>query len=287
VNGRVVLAIHGGAGPLPSDAGARAEAERALADALGVGRRILDGGGPALDAVEAAVAAMEASGCFNAGRGAVVDRDGAVTLDAAIMDGATQATGAVAAVAGLASAIRAARLVMDRTPHVLLVGPAADRFALDAGVAVAPPGYFRRAPAADQGTVGAVAHDRNRRLAAATSTGGLAGKLPGRVGDSALAGAGTWADAGCAVSATGAGEYFIRAAFASRLAWSVGELRLPVAAAAERALAEVVRLGGRGGCIAIDAAGNVAMPFSTPVMYRGVAADGDPPRIQVVRREIS
>jgi beta-aspartyl-peptidase (threonine type) len=282
------LAIHGGAGQPPAGGDeARAAAERALGEALRAGWAILAAGGPALDAVEAAVALMEASGCFNAGRGAVADRDGGVSLDATIMDGATRATGAVAAVEKVTSAIAAARRVMERTPHVLLAGPGGDAFALAEGVPAASPGYFLRRPAvaATPGTVGAVALDADGRLAAATATGGIAGKLPGRVGDSAVPGAGTWADGACAVSATGTGEMFIRAAFAHQIAWRVGRAAEPLAEAARRALEEVRALGGAGGCVAVDAAGNVAMPFSTPVMYRGViggsVGTGDQPSPQI------
>ena len=278
---KVVLAIHGGAGGPPADDDARVDAERALAAALGAGWAVLAGGGAALDAVQAAVASMEGSGCFNAGRGAVVNRDGGVSLDAAIVDGATRAAGAVAAVERLAGAIAAARLVMDRTPHVLVAGPGAEALALAAGLPAAPPGYFRRAQVASAGTVGAVARDATGRLAAATSTGGITGKLPGRVGDSALIGAGTWADDRCAVSATGWGEYFIRTAFAHDIAVGVGRLGLPLAEAARQALDGVVALGGHGGCIAVDTAGEIAMPFSTVVMYRGVIDADGPPRVAV------
>jgi beta-aspartyl-peptidase (threonine type) len=270
--------IHGGAGKAPKDEPARAEAERALEAALAAGWAILNGGGMALDAVEVAVASMEASGCFNAGRGAVADRDGRVTLDAAIMDGTTRATGAVAAVEKLARAIPAARLVMDRTAHVLLVGASADAFALAGGVPPAAPGYFRAARAAEAGTVGAVALDGAGRLAAATATGGLAGKLPGRVGDSALVGAGTWADGRCAVSATGSGETFIRAAFAAQIAHGLATGGRSLVEATGTALADVVGLGGHGGCIAVDVDGNAVMPFTTEVMYRGIVTPGELPR---------
>lgn len=271
---------------MPGDASARDVREHELAVALKAGWDVLSSGGRALDAVEQAVASMERSGCFNAGRGADPDASGAVTLDAAIMDGATRAAGAVGDVAKLASAIAAARLVMDRTQHVLLVGPAADAFALAAGAAPAPPGYFSHAGHGAShetapGTVGAVALDLAGHLAAATSTGGLSGKLPGRVGDSAIVGGGTWADASCAVSATGRGEFFVRTAFAHQVACGVLHLALPLAEAVRRALADVVALAGSGaaagGCIAIARDGEIAMPFSTATMYRGVIdADGTP-----------
>jgi L-asparaginase / beta-aspartyl-peptidase len=286
---RPVLAVHGGAGSVPPDAAACAQAEHELGVALLAGQRVLAGGGRALDAVEAAVAHLERCGCFNAGRGAVADRDGDVTLDGAIMDGASRAAGGVAATARVASAIAAARLVLERTPHVLLAGPAADRFALEAGAEPATPGYFLRArpgatgaavsSAPTPGTVGAVALDRRGHLAAATATGGLAGKLPGRVGDSPLPGAGIWADERCAVSATGTGELFIRAAFAHQLACGIAYLGLEPVEAARRALADVTILGGAGGCIVLGRDGTVAAPFTTAIMYRGtITADG-PPRV--------
>jgi beta-aspartyl-peptidase (threonine type) len=281
-----VLVVHGGAGKAADNEADRREGERALAAALAAGWAILRAGGPSLDAVEAAVAHMEASGCFNAGRGAVADRDGGVSLDATIADGRTRTVGAVAAVTRVASAIAAARLVKERTTHVLLAGPAADAFALGAGALPAAPGTFLRARASEAGTVGAVARDAAGALAAATSTGGLAGKLPGRVGDSALLGAGTWADDRCAVSATGSGEHFIRAAFASDVARSVARLGLSLDAAVTRGLAEVVALGGHGGCVALDDAGNVAMPFSTAAMYRGLVDGDGPPRVASLPGEL-
>jgi beta-aspartyl-peptidase (threonine type) len=281
-----VLVVHGGAGKAADNEADRREGERALAAALAAGWAILRAGGPSLDAVEVAVAHMEASGCFNAGRGAVADRDGGVSLDATIADGRTRTVGAVAAVTRVASAIAAARLVKERTTHVLLAGPAADAFALRAGALPAAPGTFLRARASEAGTVGAVARDAAGALAAATSTGGLAGKLPGRVGDSALLGAGTWADDRCAVSATGSGEHFIRAAFASDVARSVARLGLSLDAAVTRGLAEVVALGGHGGCVALDDAGNVAMPFSTAAMYRGLVDGDGPPRVASLPGEL-
>jgi beta-aspartyl-peptidase (threonine type) len=285
---RPLLAVHGGAGNVQADAPARTAREREVKVALKTGWAVLSSGGRALDAVEQAVASMERSGCFNAGRGADPDASGTVTLDAAIMDGATRAAGAVGAVAKLATAIAAARIVMDRTQHVLLVGPAADDFALAAGVAPAPPGYFSNAgrgtahvPA--PGTVGAVALDGMGHLAAATSTGGLSGKLPGRVGDSAIVGGGTWADESCAVSATGRGEFFIRTAFAHQVASGMVHLALPLDEAVRRALADVVALAGSGaaagGCIAIASNGEIAMPFSTAFMVRGIIDGAGIPRV--------
>lgn len=272
-----VLVIHGGAGAAPATSEARRAAEVALASALANGWAVLSAGGAAIDAVEVAVASLEESGCFNAGAGAVADADGGVTLDAAVMDGARRTVGAVAAVTNVRAAVRAARLVMDETSHVLLAGAGAERFAAEHGVALAPAGYFqkmRQRPVSNAGTVGAVARDVAGHLAAATATGGVSGKLPGRVGDSPLAGAGVWADARCAVSATGTGEFFIRAAFAHRIACEMELAGRSLEDAADRALVEVTSLGGTGGCIAVDRQGRVAMPLSTPAMYRGVVDAG-------------
>lgn len=276
MSSRFVLLIHGGAGALQPGADDAPAVHAALRAAAGAGRDVLAAAGRALDAVVAAVASLESSGEFNAGRGAVRATDGSVSLDAALMDGGSRAAGAVAALSGYASAIGVARLVLERTAHVLLAGEGAARFAAESGVPLAPPGLFRpsargRSPAAGHhGTVGAVARDADGAFAAATSTGGVPGKLPGRVGDSPLIGAGTYADACCAVSATGTGETFIRTVFAHRVATLVGAGR-PVVEAAEAALAEVTALGGHGGCIALDAAGERALPFTTPGMFRAVA----------------
>lgn len=281
-----VLAIHGGAGEPPTDEAARAAAERALAAALRAGWAVLAAGGAALDAVERAVAAMEQSGVFNAGRGAVADRNGGISLDATIMNGRTRAAGAVAGVTRVGNAIAAARLVMDRTSHVLLIGPAADELAIAGGVPEVARGYFIKPAAPSPGTVGAVGRDASGQLAAATSTGGIRGKLPGRVGDSAVVGAGTWADARCAVSATGTGELFIRAAFGHEVAAGMARSGLTLVDAVDAALADVTSLGGRGGCVAVDADGLVVMPFTTAVMYRGVVEGEDPPRVGTFAGEL-
>jgi len=247
----------------------------ALDAALDAGGRVLSGGGAALDAVEQAVRALEASGVFNAGKGILAALDGGEPeLDAAIMDGRTRAAGAVGALVGFAHPISVARLVAEQTPHVLLVSGGAAAFAARVGVTRAPAGYFVPAgaaippPARPADTVGAVALDAAGVLAAATSTGGVAGKLPGRVGDSPVIGAGTYADARCAVSTTGTGELFVRAVFAFRVATLI-EQGQPVEEAAARGLAEVGALGGRGGCLVLDAGGDLAMPFSSAGMFRG------------------
>jgi len=261
----IQLAVHGGAGTPPKDLPA---SRIALAAAVRAGRTVLSAGGPALDAVCAAVRVLEASGCFNAGRGAVRDTSGQITLDAALMAGHTRRAGAVACVQNLCSPIHAARLVMERTRHVLLVGAGADAFARSQGAVEAPPDWFV-APQlkAAHGTVGAVARDLFGHCAAATSTGGIDDKAPGRVGDAPLIGAGTWADGRCAVSATGLGEFFIRSAFAHRLAVEV-ERGQPLHHAGATALADMVSLGGEGGAIAVG--GDASwLDFSTVAMARG------------------
>jgi isoaspartyl peptidase/L-asparaginase-like protein (Ntn-hydrolase superfamily) len=280
-----LLAVHGGAGSAPRDED-HAELRRALAESLRAGFAILARGGSALDAVESAVVVLEDHPLFNAGLGAALTAEGGVELDAAIMDGRTRAAGAVACVRGLANPVRAARLVLERSPHVLLVGPGAEAFAAAHGVPRVDPASLvtpaRRAdlaPGAERlagssgGTVGAVARDAAGHLAAATSTGGVARQLPGRVGDSPVIGAGTWADdATCAVSATGAGEAFVRAAFAHEVDARMRLLGEALEPACRAALERVAALGARGGCVAVDRAGRIALPFTSASMPRGWAA---------------
>jgi len=257
-----------------------------LQAALDAGWNVLSRGGTALDAVQAAVLVMEDSGAFSAGKGAVQDCEGQVTLDAALMNGKDQRAGAVAAVPWLRNPIAAARMVMERTPHVLLVGPGAETFLRSQGVGQQDTGYFSPAhsAAAKQGTVGAVALDEAGNLAAATSTGGTPAKLPGRVGDSPLIGAGTFANKTCAVSATGQGEFFIRTVFAYRVAAAV-EQGATVQDAGNAALQAVARLGGEGGAIALTAQGDWAAPFITLGMFRG-HADAQGKRVAIFPNEI-
>jgi len=289
-----VIAIHGGAGTVDR---ARMTARRerefldALTAALEAGYAVLGRGGKSLDAVVAAVIVLEDSPLFNAGRGAVFNAAGRHELDAAVMDGATGRAGAVAAVRRVKNPVLAARAVMERTPHVLLTGSAADRFARAAGLTLVPPDYFSTtaravalararaqaaASAADRhGTVGAVALDAAGNLAAATSTGGFTNKLPGRVGDTPVVGAGTYAEnATCAVSATGSGEHFMRAVAAHDVAARMRYRDATLAQAARGALARVTALGGDGGLIAVDCSGRIAMPFASEGMYRGWAING-------------
>jgi beta-aspartyl-peptidase (threonine type) len=289
---RYALAIHGGAGTAPR-ALMSAERERryraGLEAALDGGFAILERGGSALDAVTAAVRMLEDDACFNAGHGAALTRDGAAELDAAIMDGRQLRAGAVASVRHVKNPVELARRVMEKSRHVLLVGAGAEEFALEEGLALVPNHYFRTAERIEQleseqrgrrvsdlvpasaGTVGAVARDADGDLAAATSTGGLTNKRPGRVGDSPIIGAGTYAKNGvCAVSATGHGEYFIRAVAAHHVCAAVEYRNMSLEQAMRELLHEILAaLGGDGGLIAIDARGRVVMDFSTEGMFRG------------------
>jgi beta-aspartyl-peptidase (threonine type) len=292
----IALAVHGGAGSPPAGADAD-EMRRALAESLRAGHAVLAAGASALDAVEAAVAVLESHPLFNAGRGAALTAAGGVELDAAVMDGRSRAAGAVACVRGIENPVRVARIVLERTPHVLLVGPGAEAFAAAHGVpTVDPAALVTSARWADLerarhvhslrpqggGTVGAVARDAAGHLAAATSTGGMTNQLPGRVGDSPIVGAGTWADdATCAVSATGAGEAFVRAAFAHEVDARMRLAGASLDEACREALRRVGELGARGGCVAVDAAGRVALPFTSAAMPRGTMGERGEPRVAI------
>ena len=299
----IAIVIQGGAGVIerakmtPAN---EASYGAGLAAALDAGYDVLERGGTSLDAVTAAVRIMEDDPQFNAGRGAVLDHDGDAELDAAIMDGAGPRAGAVAAVLHVKNPIELARLVMERSPHVLLVAEGAEDFALEQGMALVPRGYFRteprereleearRAEAAhaagtpttravasgaenSMGTVGAVALDRSGNLAAATSTGGLTNKHRGRVGDSPLIGAGTYANnESCAASGTGQGEYYIRQVVAYDVCALALYRHLTLAQAAHEVIhVKLRRNGGEGGVIALDRAGNIAMDFNSAGMFRG------------------
>jgi len=286
-----VLAVHGGAGRiLPEEFSAHraAAARRGLGQSLTAGMAVLREGGSALDAVVAAVAVLEDDEQFNAARGAVLTAAGGVELDAAVMDGATHQAGAVACGSEIRNPVLAARAVLERTPHVLLSGPGAHDLARREGLASAAAEWFvtplrrrqlaaylrsgRAAPDSTGGTVGAVALDGNGHLAAATSTGGTTGQLPGRIGDTPLIGAGTWADdRSCAVSATGDGEALILSVFAHEVDALVRLAGLSLGAACCQALRTAEARSGAGGCIAVGPDGTVTMPFTSAGMFRGAA----------------
>ena len=285
------LVVHGGAGSqriAHDDPVHEAKARAGLADALEAGSAILDRGGSAVDAVEAASRILEEDCCFNAGRGSVLTEQGEVELDAAIMDGSMRAAGAVAGMKTTRAPISLARRLMEQGPHVFLSGAAADRFAASAGIEQVANDFFilperRRqleealAAGADAdpikyGTIGAVATDRQGNVAAATSTGGITAKRWGRVGDTPLIGAGTYADnRSAAVSATGSGEFFIRAVAAHQLAERIRIGGQSLQAALDSVLDDIRSLGGKGGLIAVAADGEAAWGFTTPAMYRGMA----------------
>ncbi len=292
---RWTLVIHGGAGIIEKDritpeqeAGVRAGLEAALT----AGSAVLDRGGSAIDAVQAAVQVLEDDPHFNAGRGAVFTWEGRNELDAAIMDGKRRAAGAVAALTTTRHPVAAARAVMEKSPHVLLAGSGAEQFAREQGLEQVDNDWFATAERRGQldkmkandkldwfdvdlkyGTVGAVAMDAEGHVAAATSTGGLTGKRWGRVGDTPVIGAGTYADdRACAVSATGAGEFFIRAGVAHEICARVRFKGETLQAAADTVMAEVKALGGTGGVILTGPDGTMAWSFNTPGMYRGRAA---------------
>ena len=272
------IAVHGGAGVMRRDKPG-AQHRAVLEQALQAGFAILRSGGASLDAVTAAVVVLEDSPLFNAGRGACFNADGEIEMDASVMEGKQLRAGAVAAVRHIRNPILAARMVMEKTRHVLLAGEGAERLAKQHELVLERPEYFhteRQILARRQnrknyhGTVGAVALDADGNLAAATSTGGYTGKLPGRIGDSPLIGSGNYADnRACAVSGTGLGEAFIRAAVAYDMTARMRYRGDSLAAAARAALANVKKLGGDGGLIAVDRRGNVVTPFNSEGMHRG------------------
>jgi len=285
------LVIHGGAGAMRPDQGDADHEERArqgLREALDAGATILSGGGSSIDAVEAAVRVLEDDPCFNAGRGSTLNAEGLVELDAAIMDGGNRRAGAVAGVRTTRAPISLARVLMERGPHVFLSFEGADRIAREAGLEQVENSWFvtgERRRQLDEllakggfdsdvkyGTVGAVAVDSSGHVAAATSTGGLTAKQWGRIGDSPLIGAGTYADdRACAVSATGSGEYFIRAVAGHQVAERIRLANESLQSALEAVLQDIDDLGGRGGLIAVTPNGECAWGFTTRAMYRGVA----------------
>ncbi|KVU32272.1 isoaspartyl peptidase [Burkholderia ubonensis] len=316
-----IVAIHGGAGTILREAmntDTELQYRAELAAILRAAQAVLADGGSALDAVSVAVRMLEDCPLFNAGRGAVYTANGTHELDAAIMDGATLAAGAVCCVTRVRNPVLAARRVMEASEHVMFAGAGADAFAAAHGLELVEPGYFgteaRHAqwlkardaagalldhdaatfafgdgapldPDRKHGTVGAVARDLHGHVAAATSTGGITNKQPGRVGDSPIIGAGCYADdATCAVSSTGTGEMFIRLATAHDVAAQIAYRGVSVAEAAyDVVMNKLPRIAGRGGIIAVDAHGNVTMPFNTDGMYRGYARVGAAPVVGIYR----
>lgn len=298
--GNWTLAVHGGAGViLPAKMTPEKEAayRAGLHDALNAGRKILREGGSSQDAVIASVVAMEDSPLFNAGKGAVFTSEGRNEMDAAIMVGDTHEAGAIAGVTNVRNPVLAACAVMEESPHVMLQGTGAEKFAAHAGLEIVDPSYFHtdhrlqqlqkalemgEGPSLDHsdhkfGTVGAVALDQEGNLAAATSTGGMTNKQWGRVGDSPVIGAGTYAsNSSCAVSATGLGEVFIRMTAARTICALMEYCNMSLEAATDQVVNETLKeMGGDGGIVAIDKDGNYALTFNTPGMYRGVVnSDG-------------
>ena len=294
------LVIHGGAGVIERDQLSAAEEQAIRADleaALEAGNVVLAAGGSALDAAQAAVVALEESPRFNAGKGSVYNAEGRHELDASVMEGHTRRAGAVAGVETIRNPVKLARAVMEHSPHVMMISAGAERFAdTQPQIERVANDWFdtetRRAQLDQEqarerneaeglrgkyfGTVGAVALDVHGNLAAATSTGGMTNKRYGRVGDSPVIGAGTWADERCAVSGTGWGEFFLRNVVAHDIAARIAYGGATLAAAADAVILQrVPELGGDGGAIAVDRDGNIAMPFSTVGMYRGwIATDG-------------
>ena len=297
-----VLVIHGGAGNItperitPEKQGLY---EQKLTEALTECEKILASGGSALDAVVAAVQLMEECPLFNAGKGAVFNAEGKNELDASIMDGKTLKAGAVAGVMTIKSPVEAARRVMDSSAHVMMAGRGAEEFARIQGLEMVDPSYFyteeswqeylrvktKKEKDGRKGTVGAVALDQNGNLAAATSTGGMVYKKYGRIGDSPIIGAGTYANnESCAVSCTGHGEYFIR----NSVAFDVSARMLYLGETLEKAAGYIINeklksMGANGGLIALDKEGNLSMPFNTSGMFRGYVKKGEMPRVFIFR----
>jgi beta-aspartyl-peptidase (threonine type) len=300
LSSKAILVIHGGAGTITPES-LSPELEKAykdkLKEALQAGYMVIDTGGTSVIAIQKAIQILEESPLFNAGVGAVFTHNETNELDASIMDGKTLNAGAVAGVSRIKSPIAAAYAVMEKSSHVMLSGEGAEEFAEEQGLEMVDPSYFYDEtrhqqllkikqnskatipPSGDNkfGTVGAVALDKEGNLAAGTSTGGMTNKRYGRIGDSPIIGAGTYASNNtCAVSSTGWGEFYIRNVAAYDIAAQMEYANLSIETAAENTINKIVELGGKGGVICIDKDGNFAMPFSTAGMYRGyVNAEGD------------
>lgn len=316
----VAIAIHGGAGTITREnmsAEREAQFTAALKEATAAGYEVLEAGGDSMDAVMVAIQEMEANPLFNAGIGAVYTYDGTHELDSSVMEGATMNAGAAAGVSTVKSPILLAREIMDNSRHVMLSAEGAAQFAEEQGLELVDNSYFNSAhryeqlqraleqlresedtgdqiannenwdPAFNMGTVGAVALDRNGNLAAGTSTGGMTAKQYGRIGDSPIIGAGTWADnQSCAVSATGHGEYFIRYHVAADICSRVKYKGDDIFAAGDAVINEVlVEAGGTGGVIILDTEGQIYMPFNTEGMYRASQSSHQPLRIGIYNDE--
>jgi beta-aspartyl-peptidase (threonine type) len=294
------IVIHGGAGAMSReemDPVLERQYRASLAEALDTGKRILQGGGSALDAVEHTIRVMEDNPLFNAGKGAVFTHEGRNELDASIMDGATLGAGAVAAVTDIKNPITAARAVMTKSPHVMLSGEGASEFAREHGLEMVTQDYFftqRRWNDLQEilkkeikGTVGCCALDKNGNLAAGTSTGGMTDKRYNRIGDTPIIGAGTYAsNATCAISATGHGEYFIRWTVAHDISALMEYKGLTLREASDLVIHDkLVRAGGSGGVIGVDRNGNIVMPFNSTGMFRGFATAGGKEAVYVFRDE--
>ena len=284
MTGRPALILHGGAGARRERDYTREMAH--MGEVVAAMKARLDAGAPALDVAVEATVLLEDSGLYVAGRGASPNLAGAYELDASLMDGSTRKAGAVAALQGFRNPVVAARAVMDRTPHVMLTGEGASLFALDQGLEpiADETAWFTRAGQGEDnhppgtlahGTVGCCVLDRDGRLAAATSTAGVFGKMPGRVGDTPIPGAGSWADGRVAVSGTGQGEYFIRVAACAQVSWRVGAGQT-LAEAGRAVIEEIGNMGGDGGLIALDRDGNITAPFNSQGMKRAwLTPDGE------------
>jgi beta-aspartyl-peptidase (threonine type) len=294
---KAVLVIHGGAGWIKrgsvSDS-LEQELTKTLQTSLRKGRAIISSGGSSLDAVQTAIMHLEDSPLFNAGKGSVFTYDEKNEMDSAIMDGATGNAGAATGIQTIKNPIEVARAVLDKSVHVFLSGTGAEEFAIEQGLTQVEPSYFFTQKNYDKvieakasmkevkqdklGTVGAVALDTHRNIAAGTSTGGMTNKRYGRIGDVPVIGAGTYAENGiCGISATGHGEYFIRYVVAHDIATRMKYANQNIHQAANDVITSLKEKGGLGGVIGLDSAGNVVMPFNTPGMFRGyISLDGEP-----------
>lgn len=286
------LILHGGAGARRERNYDREVAH--MREVVAAMKARLDAGASALDVAVETTVLLEDSGLYVAGRGASPNLAGAYELDASLMDGATRKAGAVAALQGFRNPVVAARAVMDRTPHVMLAGEGAALFALDQGLEMIgdEDAWFTRAGQGEDnhppgtlshGTVGCCVLDSEGRLAAATSTAGVFGKMPGRVGDTPIPGAGSWADGRVAVSGTGQGEYFIRVAACAQVSWRVGASQT-LAEAGRAVIDEIGAMGGDGGLIALDRDGNIAHPFNSQGMKRAWLTPGGDIGVEVFGR---